>query len=84
MVLEVGPGLGSLTLGLLEVAERVVAVEIDAALAGRLPATIAERRPDHADRFEVVLADALRSTRSPGRRRPRWSRTCRTTSRCPC
>lgn len=37
VVLEVGPGLGSLTLGLIEVAERVIAVEVDQALAGELP-----------------------------------------------
>ncbi len=66
VVLEVGPGLGSLTLGLLEVAARVVALEIDPDLAGALPATIADRAPDHADRFEVVLADAMRVTSVPG------------------
>jgi len=36
VVLEIGPGLGSLTLGLLEVARAVTAVEIDDRLAGRL------------------------------------------------
>src|SRR6187397_2567705 len=41
VVVEVGPGLGSLTLGLLEVAERVVAVEIDERLASLLPETVA-------------------------------------------
>ena len=56
VVLEVGPGLGSLTLGLLEVAARVVAIEVDPALAGALPATIADRAPAYADRFEVVEA----------------------------
>ena len=66
VVLEVGPGLGSLTLGLLEVAARVVAIEIDPALARALPATIAERAPGHLDRFEVVEADALRVTSVPG------------------
>ncbi len=66
VVVEVGPGLGSLTLALLEVAGRVVAVEIDPLLAGRLPATIAEHAPDQADRCEVVLADALRVTELPG------------------
>src|SRR5688500_18118807 len=40
VVLEVGPGLGSLTLGLLEVAQRVVAVEIDDKLASLLPGTV--------------------------------------------
>lgn len=66
VVLEVGPGLGSLTLALLEVAERVVALEIDPVLARALPATIADRAPDHVDRLEVVLADALRVTEVPG------------------
>ena len=65
VVLEVGPGLGSLTLGLLEVADRVVAVEIDELLAGELPATVAERMPERADRLDVVTADALRVTELP-------------------
>ncbi len=66
VVLEVGPGLGSLTLGLLAVAARVVAIEVDDGLAGILPATVAERAPDQADRLEVVCADALRVTVVPG------------------
>ncbi|WP_244931539.1 16S rRNA (adenine(1518)-N(6)/adenine(1519)-N(6))-dimethyltransferase RsmA [Nocardioides sp. W7] len=66
VVLEVGPGLGSLTLALLEVAGRVVALELDELLAARLPATIAEYAPDQADRFEVVLADAMRVDEVPG------------------
>ncbi|WP_410669523.1 16S rRNA (adenine(1518)-N(6)/adenine(1519)-N(6))-dimethyltransferase RsmA [Amycolatopsis sp. cmx-4-68] len=60
VVLEVGPGLGSLTLGLLATGAHVVAVEIDRKLAERLPATVAERGPDAADRLTVVAADALR------------------------
>jgi 16S rRNA (adenine1518-N6/adenine1519-N6)-dimethyltransferase len=61
-VLEVGPGLGSLTLGLAEAAEQVVAVEIDPVLADALPGTVAERLPDRAgpDRLTVVTGDALR------------------------
>jgi len=66
VVLEVGPGLGSLTLALLGVAARVVAIEIDPALAGALPATIADRAPAYTERFEVVLADAMRITAVPG------------------
>lgn len=65
VVLEVGPGLGSLTLGLLEVADRVVAVEIDELLAGELPRTVAERLPERADRLDVVTADAMRVTELP-------------------
>ena len=66
VVLEVGPGLGSLTLGLLGVAQRVVAIEIDEILAGALPSTITEFAPDQVDNFEVVLADAMRITDIPG------------------
>jgi 16S rRNA (adenine1518-N6/adenine1519-N6)-dimethyltransferase len=66
VVVEVGPGLGSLTLALLEVAGRVVAIEVDDKLASLLPETIAAYAPDRADRFEVVLADALRVEEVPG------------------
>lgn len=66
VVIEVGPGLGSLTLALLPHAARVVAVEIDAVLAAALPETVATRRPDLADRLEVVTADALAITSLPG------------------
>jgi 16S rRNA (adenine1518-N6/adenine1519-N6)-dimethyltransferase len=59
VVLEVGPGLGSLTLGLLETGAQVLAVEIDRALAGALPATAATHLPLHADRLAVLAADAL-------------------------
>ncbi len=66
VVLEIGPGLGSLTLGLLPAAERVVAVEIDPRLAARLPRTVAERAPGRAGRLEVVTADALAVRELPG------------------
>jgi 16S rRNA (adenine1518-N6/adenine1519-N6)-dimethyltransferase len=66
VVLEVGPGLGSLTLALLPKAQRVIAVEIDPALADRLPRTVAERRPDLASRLVVMHADALRLAAIPG------------------
>ncbi|MDE2386547.1 MAG: 16S rRNA (adenine(1518)-N(6)/adenine(1519)-N(6))-dimethyltransferase, partial [Actinomycetales bacterium] len=56
-VVEIGPGLGSLTLGLLEVAKRVVAVEIDPKLAGELEATVAKRAAG-CD-FTLVRGDAL-------------------------
>jgi 16S rRNA (adenine1518-N6/adenine1519-N6)-dimethyltransferase len=60
VVLEVGPGLGSLTLALLPEVAAVHAVEIDPVLAARLPATVAERAPALADRLTVHAADALR------------------------
>ena len=66
VVVEVGPGLGSLTLGLLDVAAAVVAVEIDPVLAGRLAATVADRRPDRSPALTVVTADALEVTSLPG------------------
>jgi 16S rRNA (adenine1518-N6/adenine1519-N6)-dimethyltransferase len=65
-VLEVGPGLGSLTLGLLDVDARVTAVEIDARLAAQLPLTVAELAPDAADRLTVITADAMKVTVLPG------------------
>jgi len=64
-VLEVGPGLGSLTLGLLDAGARVVAVEIDPLLATRLPETVAQWRPQTAVNLDVVLADAMRVTELP-------------------
>jgi 16S rRNA (adenine1518-N6/adenine1519-N6)-dimethyltransferase len=65
VVLEVGPGLGSLTLALLETVEHVVAVEVDPVLAEQLPVTVAERAPALAERLTVVPADALRITDLP-------------------
>ncbi len=62
VALEVGPGLGSLTLGLLEAAKQVCAVEIDAVLARALPGTVARFAPEHADRLRVIEGDALRVT----------------------
>ena len=63
-VLEVGPGLGSLTLGLVEAVGDVTAVEIDSRLAAQLPDTVAERAPEYAPRLRVVEKDALRVTDS--------------------
>jgi 16S rRNA (adenine1518-N6/adenine1519-N6)-dimethyltransferase len=59
VVMEVGPGLGSLTLALLETGADVVAVEIDPRLAAALPITVAAHAPEHADRLTVVTADAM-------------------------
>ena len=65
-VLEVGPGLGSLTLALLPAARRVLAVEVDPVLAAELPATVASFAPGLAGRLDVVTADAARVTGLPG------------------
>jgi 16S rRNA (adenine1518-N6/adenine1519-N6)-dimethyltransferase len=68
VVLEVGPGLGSLTLALLDVVDRVVAVELDPVLAQHLPETVSDRATGLADRLTVVPGDALRvsATDIPG------------------
>ena len=66
VVIEVGPGLGSLTLALLPAVARVVAVEIDDVLASALAETVSDRRPDLAERLVVVHADALAVTGLPG------------------
>jgi len=60
VVLEVGPGLGSLTLALLPEAAHVHAVELDPVLAAALPKTVAERAPDLTDRLTVHSGDATR------------------------
>ena len=59
VVLEVGPGLGSLTLALLPAVAKVVAVELDALLAKRLPLTVAAQAPAFTERLMVLTADAL-------------------------
>ena len=59
-VVEVGPGLGSLTLALLEADASVTAIEIDPVLAAALPATVAERAPERAGDLTVIQDDALR------------------------
>ncbi|MHA6696074.1 16S rRNA (adenine(1518)-N(6)/adenine(1519)-N(6))-dimethyltransferase RsmA [Homoserinimonas sp. A520] len=63
-VVEVGPGLGSLTLGLTEVGASVIAVEIDVRLAAQLPLTVAQLQPD-AD-LTVITHDAMTITELPG------------------
>jgi 16S rRNA (adenine1518-N6/adenine1519-N6)-dimethyltransferase len=63
-VVEVGPGLGSLTLGLLEQGHPVIAIEIDPRLAAELPAT-AETHGVTADMLTVIQADALTVTELP-------------------
>ena len=59
VVVEIGPGLGSLTLALLPQVARVVAVEIDTNLAAALPDTVAALAPAYSDRLDVVAADAM-------------------------
>lgn len=59
VVLEIGPGIGSLTLAILAAGSRVVAVEIDPRLAERLPQTVAKFAPEALDRLHVVRADAM-------------------------
>jgi 16S rRNA (adenine1518-N6/adenine1519-N6)-dimethyltransferase len=66
VVLEVGPGLGSLTLALLPEVAHVIAVEIDDVLSAALPTTVAEHAPDLAAKLTVVHADALKVTSLPG------------------
>lgn len=65
VVVEIGPGLGSLTLALLEVAQQVIAVEIDPKLAARLSQTVQEHLPDHAHKLTVLHADAMQVTSLP-------------------
>ncbi|MEU3190386.1 16S rRNA (adenine(1518)-N(6)/adenine(1519)-N(6))-dimethyltransferase RsmA [Streptomyces sp. NPDC006992] len=66
VVLEIGPGLGSLTLALLETAAAVTAVEIDDALAAALPTTVRTRLPERTADFRLVHEDALRIEELPG------------------
>lgn len=65
VVVEVGPGLGSLTLALLPQVRQVVAVEIDPRLAAQLPVTVQTTAPDLLDRLTVVQQDALRLEELP-------------------
>ena len=60
---EIGPGLGSLTLGLLETGADVVAVEIDKRLAAQLPLTVAEMQPEAS--LTVITEDAMKVTELP-------------------
>lgn len=66
VVVEVGPGLGSLTLALIPEAGHVTAVEVDPALAAALPETVRSLAPAYADRLTLVHADALRVRELPG------------------
>jgi 16S rRNA (adenine1518-N6/adenine1519-N6)-dimethyltransferase len=59
VVVEIGPGLGSLTLALLPQVASVVAVEVDPTLATALPQTVAALAPAYGDRLAVLHGDAL-------------------------
>lgn len=65
-VVEVGPGLGSLTLALLPQVASLTAVEVDPVLAAELPATVGRHARPYADRLAVVTGDALRVAHLPG------------------
>ena len=65
VVVEIGPGLGSLTLGLLEQAKTVIAVEIDNKMAKAIEATVAKRAKDKD--FRLVTADAMKVTELPAK-----------------
>jgi len=62
-VVEIGPGLGSLTLGLLEEAKTVIAVEIDQKMAQAIEKTVSKRAKDKD--FRLVTADAMKVTELP-------------------
>jgi 16S rRNA (adenine1518-N6/adenine1519-N6)-dimethyltransferase len=64
IALEIGPGLGSLTLALLEKAKQVIAVEIDDRLASQLPTTAAQHGFDEK-KLKVISQDAMRITKLP-------------------
>jgi 16S rRNA (adenine1518-N6/adenine1519-N6)-dimethyltransferase len=66
VVLEVGPGLGSLTLALLAAGARITAVEVDPLLAAELPRTLESRAPSLVSGVDVVAADALTVWPPPG------------------
>src|SRR5699024_1970986 len=58
-VLEIGPGLGSLTLGILDAAQAVTAIEIDPPVAAQLATTVETWRYNSADRLSVLEADVF-------------------------
>lgn len=65
VVVEIGPGLGSLTLALLPEVSHVVAVEIDPVLARQLPLTVSKHATELAQNLTVINADAMRITELP-------------------
>ena len=65
-VLEVGPGLGSLTLALLQEVTSVIAIEIDPVLAEQLPRTIALHMPERTESLTLIISDAMKVDAVPG------------------
>ena len=64
VALEIGPGLGSLTLAMLESAREVIAIEIDERLAGELPVTAARHGFDNS-KLQVICQDAMGTSTLP-------------------
>ena len=62
-VVEIGPGLGSLTLGLLEAVDHVISVEIDAKMVAAIEQTVAKRAAGR--KFSLVTQDAMKVTELP-------------------
>lgn len=65
VVVEVGPGLGSLTLALLPIVRHVTAIEVDPRLAEALEQTVARMQPEHLGRLRLIAGDALTVTSLP-------------------
>lgn len=63
VVVEIGPGLGSLTLGLLEQAKTVIAVEIDRKMAEAIESTVVKRA--QGKDFRLITADAMKVNQLP-------------------
>ncbi len=64
-IVEVGPGLGSLTLALLPIGKSTTVIEIDPKLAAQIPLTVTQRLPEFASRLNVVAQDAMKVTELP-------------------
>jgi 16S rRNA (adenine1518-N6/adenine1519-N6)-dimethyltransferase len=59
-VVEIGPGLGSLTLGLLEKVDQLIAIEFDQKLASKLISTLKQKAPEKS--CQIIHADAMSVT----------------------
>lgn len=69
-VIEVGPGLGSLSLAILATGAHLTAIEIDPVLANQLDQTVAHYMPDASSRLHVIHSDALKVSREDLRNMP--------------